>query len=194
MSFRFLRFIAFAFCLSFLSLASQAQIKRHKEFFYPEDAIKNRIQGRVYVGFTALPTGEIVDSTIHVVKGLGYGLDEMAVKAVQDAPPLGRNEVTQLKRNEPTNYTLPILFTIHPEDWANYYYKCGLREYQAGDFLKAIGFYEQSIAIISNNALYHYELYNVFKKIEQIENACSSLKREKRLDRQYLEEWVKVCK
>lgn len=189
-----LKFLLVIFSMILLPFSIQSQPKKKRDFFYPEEAIKNRIQGKVYVHFTALPTGEILDSTIRISQGLGYGLDEIAIKAMQDAPPIGRNSVTKLKTDEPTTFTIPILFTIHPEDWANYYYLCGIREYQSGDFLKTIGFLEQAISIVSNNALYHYELHKAYNKTGEMNKACSSLKRAMKIDNKYKQAWVELCK
>jgi TonB family protein len=47
---------------------------------YSTEAAKKKIEGTVLVSLTVLPDGTSRDVT--VVKGLGYGLDEQAVKAV----------------------------------------------------------------------------------------------------------------
>ena len=48
---------------------------------YPEEAIKNRIEGYVYVKFVVDNLGKVIDAG--VTKGLGYGCDEEAIRLVK---------------------------------------------------------------------------------------------------------------
>lgn len=75
---------------------------------YPALALRNQVEGRVFVSFTVGNTGAI--SAIRVVKGLGSGLDEETIKAVASLPQLvpGR----QNGRPVSVSMTLPITWRI----------------------------------------------------------------------------------
>jgi len=48
---------------------------------YPEEALKHKIEGKVYLGYQVNDNGEVVDA--YVIKGIGYGCDEEAVRVVK---------------------------------------------------------------------------------------------------------------
>lgn len=88
--------------------------KSFKEFVdenlkYPEEAIKNNIQGTVYLKYMVDNTGRI--ENIVVTKGIGYGCDEEAVRLVKliSYPPV-KNRGVRLKVMMKTRiaFTLPI--------------------------------------------------------------------------------------
>lgn len=47
---------------------------------YPDQALQNGLQGSVIVGYDVFDTGEV--GNIHIIKGLGYGCDEEAVRLI----------------------------------------------------------------------------------------------------------------
>ncbi|MEN7549731.1 TonB family protein [Rapidithrix thailandica] len=51
---------------------------------YPEEALKEKVEGIVKVRFTVLPDGNISDAKIH--SGLGYGCDEEALRLIEEGP------------------------------------------------------------------------------------------------------------
>src|SRR6478752_995625 len=53
-----------------------------KGFRYPQKAIDERITGKVYISFEVRNDGST--SNFQVVKGIGYGCDEEALKAVKN--------------------------------------------------------------------------------------------------------------
>ena len=55
-----------------------------KETKYPKKAKKNKIEGTVILSVNISPLGSIEDITI--IKGLGYGLDEEAIRLVKEGP------------------------------------------------------------------------------------------------------------
>lgn len=60
---------------------------------YPEQALKNGVEGKVTVQFTIGLTGQLSDFT--VVRGLGYGCDEEVIRLIKDGPkwsPTKKNE------------------------------------------------------------------------------------------------------
>lgn len=55
-----------------------------KTMKYPQEARRNRVEGRVFIQFVVDIDGKIFD--VKVVKGIGFGCDEEAVLAVASAP------------------------------------------------------------------------------------------------------------
>ena len=51
---------------------------------YPEEALKNKITGKVYISFIIEKNGYITN--VQVVQGLGSGLDEEAVRVIKNSP------------------------------------------------------------------------------------------------------------
>ncbi len=51
---------------------------------YPQEAKESGIQGRVFVKFVVEPNGNI--SNVEVLRGIGYGCDEEAMRVVQSMP------------------------------------------------------------------------------------------------------------
>ncbi len=75
---------------------------------YPPQAKRMGIQGRVYVEFVIAKDGSLTD--VHVVKGIGAGCDEEAVRIVQSAP--SWNPGRQRGKPVRQRYTLPIIFKM----------------------------------------------------------------------------------
>lgn len=73
---------------------------------YPQKAKEDGIKGRVYVQFIILPDGTLTD--VKVLRGIGYGCDEEAVKAVEKLP----DWQPALQRGKPVSFRmiLPIKF------------------------------------------------------------------------------------
>lgn len=81
---------------------------------YPDEAKKNKITGRVILSFIVLKNGSIID--IKVLRGIGGGTDEEAVRVVKESPKWKPG----ILKGEPVNvaYTMPIFFKL-PEPKAN---------------------------------------------------------------------------
>ncbi|WP_223827651.1 energy transducer TonB [Hymenobacter armeniacus] len=75
---------------------------------YPGPALSNGIEGKVYASFTVNPKGEVTD--VKIVRGLGYGLDEEAMRAIKALPKFipGR----QNGREVSVSFTVPVTFKI----------------------------------------------------------------------------------
>ena len=75
---------------------------------YPKAAERARVGGKVYLSFTVTKTGEIAD--VQVMKGMGFGTDEEAIRVVSQMPrwTAGR------QGKEPVNvrFALPINFEL----------------------------------------------------------------------------------
>ncbi|WMJ74559.1 TonB family protein [Cytophagaceae bacterium ABcell3] len=77
---------------------------------YTSLAIRNEIEGVVYVSFTITPEGKLAN--IHVKKGLpGYGLDEEAIKAVEECG-FGWQPAMQNGRRIARSMIIPVKFTL----------------------------------------------------------------------------------
>jgi TonB family protein len=75
---------------------------------YPTEARQNRIQGQVFVEFVITQTGTIQD--LHVMKGIGGGCDEEAIRVVSQMPTWSPGK----QNGTPVNvrYVLPIRFAL----------------------------------------------------------------------------------
>lgn len=51
---------------------------------YPQEALESGIHGRVFVSFVVEPNGSI--SNVKVLRGIGYGCDEEAMRVVKTMP------------------------------------------------------------------------------------------------------------
>lgn len=75
---------------------------------YPPLALRNQVEGRIFVSFTVNAQGEVSD--VKVVKGLGSGLDEETIRAVKTLPRF--NPGKQNGRAVSVSFTVPITFKI----------------------------------------------------------------------------------
>ncbi|TGD82243.1 energy transducer TonB [Hymenobacter wooponensis] len=73
---------------------------------YPQEALNRRVGGKVFVSFLVTEEGRIRDAKI--VKGLGAGLDEEALRLVRIMP--WWNPGKNANQPVPVMYTLPIVF------------------------------------------------------------------------------------
>ncbi|NEU09141.1 energy transducer TonB [Flavihumibacter sp. R14] len=75
---------------------------------YPVNARENNIQGKVYIGFIVEKTGELSD--LKIIKGIGGGCDEEALRVLKTSPPWkpGMVEGKPVR----TAYTFPVTFQI----------------------------------------------------------------------------------
>lgn len=75
---------------------------------YPKAAIDAKIEGKVFTAFVVTKEGRLED--VKVMKGLGYGLDEEALRVIHGMPRWKPGRM----REEPTSvkYNLPITFNL----------------------------------------------------------------------------------
>lgn len=75
---------------------------------YPEQAAKNKVEGRVFVRFLVNTDGSIQD--VQLLKGIGYGADAEAIRVVQAMPKWTPGK----QKGQPVNvqYNLPINFQL----------------------------------------------------------------------------------
>ncbi|MGV3560624.1 energy transducer TonB [Larkinella arboricola] len=79
-----------------------------KNLNYPPAAARTNISGRVYLQFVVNTDGSIVD--VSVVKGIGFGCDEEALRVVRKMPPWQPGK--QGGRPVRVKFTLPVVFTL----------------------------------------------------------------------------------
>lgn len=83
-----------------------------KNITYPEQAKKEGIQGTVYITFVVQPDGSITDAK--VLRGIGGGLDEIAIAAVQKMP---KWEPGKVKGEPvPVQFNMPIKFKLTKDE------------------------------------------------------------------------------
>lgn len=75
---------------------------------YPEEAVKNKIQGKVFVTFDVAEDGKVTDARI--ARGVAPMLDQEALRVVNSSPiwEAGKNKGKQVK----VSYTIPIQFKL----------------------------------------------------------------------------------
>ena len=115
----------------------------NQNIFYPYKARKAGIQGRVFVLFNVEEDGSLTN--IEVIRGIGGGCDEEAVKAIENMPKWEPG----IQFGEPVRvqFTMPILFRLNngviiktDEDFIN-----GLINMKFGDYDAAIKHFSKSI-------------------------------------------------
>ena len=75
---------------------------------YPGLALRNGVEGKIYVSFTVNPKGEVVDAKI--VQGLGSGLDEETLRAINTLPRFIPGK--QNGREVSVSFTVPVTYRI----------------------------------------------------------------------------------
>jgi len=81
-----------------------AYVKRYQR--YPAEAARAGISGRVFVSFTVAETGQI--QGVQVLKGLGYGCDEEAIRLVREMPRW--KPATHSNRAVRVKFNIPVFF------------------------------------------------------------------------------------
>ncbi|WP_279387751.1 energy transducer TonB [Hymenobacter edaphi] len=79
-----------------------------KNIKYPALALRNQVEGKVFVNFVVGPDGQI--SNVTVTKGIGAGCDEEAVRVISKMPAWAPGK--QNGRAVSVSYTVPVTFTI----------------------------------------------------------------------------------
>ncbi|WP_187263507.1 energy transducer TonB [Pontibacter beigongshangensis] len=80
----------------------------HKHIRYPQQAIRAQVEGTVYVSFVVSKSGEISD--IEVLRGLGAGCDEEAIRVIKSMPNWSPGK--QNGRTVPVRYNIPIKYSL----------------------------------------------------------------------------------
>lgn len=79
---------------------------------YPEEALKKRISGKIYVTFVVDEKGDVVD--VKIVRGVGPILDKAALDLIKSSP---RWEKPGMQRGKKVRvaFTFPIAYVLKPE-------------------------------------------------------------------------------
>jgi protein TonB len=79
-----------------------------RNMHYPALALRSQVEGKVFVAFTVSASGDITD--VEIIKGLGYGTDEEAMRVVRQMP----RWQAGVQNGQPVavRYTLPITFSV----------------------------------------------------------------------------------
>jgi TonB family protein len=75
---------------------------------YPKQAKREGIQGKVFLSFVVEKNGSLSD--MHVVRGIGYGCDEEAMRALKTSPPWSPGYQYGIPVR--VQYNIPISFTL----------------------------------------------------------------------------------
>lgn len=75
---------------------------------YPSMALRNQVEGRVFVSFVVDPKGEVTD--VKIVKGLGSGIDEETIRAIKTLPRFIPGK--QNGREVSVSFTVPVTYKI----------------------------------------------------------------------------------
>ena len=83
-------------------------IRDHKN--YPEEAEQNQVKGKVFVSFIIDATGRVEEESVAVIKGLGYGCDQEAIRLIKNSPRWTPGRISETNKKVPTRMVLPIVF------------------------------------------------------------------------------------
>jgi len=75
---------------------------------YPEQAKKDKIEGTIYITFVVEKDGSV--SNAKVLRGIGHGLDEVALKAIQNMP--AWEPGTQRGKPVRVQFNMPVKFAL----------------------------------------------------------------------------------
>ena len=81
-----------------------------KNLDYPKEAKQNKVQGKVFVSFVIDSTGSVQKESVKVIKGIGHGCDEEAVRLIKNSPKWKPGRVSQSNKRVPVRMVLPIAF------------------------------------------------------------------------------------
>ena len=79
-----------------------------KNIKYPAMALRNQVEGKVFVNFVVGPDGAI--SGVKIQKGIGAGCDEEAMRVIKGLPKWTPGK--QNGRNVSVSFTVPVTFAI----------------------------------------------------------------------------------
>jgi len=94
-------------------IALEAQLEHSIE--YPREALRKQTEGKVFIRFVILKTGEVTDAK--VLKGIGDGCDEEAIEIIKRMPKW--NPAKHQGEIVASYYTIPIEFKLNKINLAN---------------------------------------------------------------------------
>jgi TonB family protein len=183
-----LKFVLSIFSILILSTISNAQQALKKDKFnYTFRAIEKQIEGTVYITFLINKEGIILDDSIKVVQGLGFGLDEIAVEVLKNMPNWNPMTKKMVKKNgDYTRFSIPIKFSldqIGKKEWSNYYFQKAELSIHNGNESEGLSLYNKSLEFFKNNMETLQSLINLLEEIEHFDEAKKYKKRLMRLSK-----------
>jgi TonB family protein len=151
--------------LALISFTAFSQSQRKDTYTY--DAIENNIEGKVYISFVIDLNGNIIPDSVKVLRGLGYGLDEVAINAIKSAP-----KWTGVGKN--VKFTIPIAFSLSDVDdkaWSDYYTTKAGKCMDVSKWDDAITYYKQAIDKNKKNPDPYYQLSKAYTAKKDTSNA-----------------------
>ena len=83
-----------------------------KNIRYPRDAMKKKIQGKVYIEFVIDEEGNMIQDSVKVFKGIYESLDNEAVKIIKQSPQWIPAKLTSNGPNVPIKMIVAIDFKL----------------------------------------------------------------------------------
>lgn len=90
-------------------------VNEHK--YYPEEARKTGIEGRVTTQFTITKEGRLVN--VRILRGVHPLLDDEAIRVIESAPQIWKPGENIKGEPIDINYTFPVIFMLSDEERAN---------------------------------------------------------------------------
>ena len=77
---------------------------------YPEEAKQDKVEGKVFVSFVIDSTGRVRKESVKVIKGIGHGCDEEAIRLIKNSPKWNPGRVSKQDKAVPVRMVMPITF------------------------------------------------------------------------------------
>jgi len=158
--------ILFAISFTFIIVPCFSQEKKFDRL-YTNEAIDNKIEGVIYIQFSVNEKGLIKES-IKISKGLGYGLDELALEAMKSSPNNWQPPSKEMleKYGGTVKFTLPVrlsLSQIKDKEWAIYYTEKGYNLIKQNQPDDAIVLFQKSLEKQTRNPNALYGIYQAYE-------------------------------
>lgn len=140
--------------LSLLLTSSLAGLAQTIGKTYTFDAIDQQVQGKVIVSFVLDRQGRLLPDSTRVLKGLGHGLDELAVQAVNEQQVAAGSVAMARRSAQPARFAVPIVFALTaltPRDWSDYYTLKGDRAMAEAKAERAVSYYDLALGRYKRN-------------------------------------------
>ncbi|MCC3160104.1 energy transducer TonB [Hymenobacter sp. 15J16-1T3B] len=124
---------------------------------YTYEAIDRQIEGTVQVSYVLDRQGRIIPDSTRVLQGLGYGLDALAVQAVNYPASLAvtpANQALARRSEQPARFNAPVVFALKnltPRDWSDYYVLKGDKALAEANPARAISYYDLALGRYKKN-------------------------------------------
>jgi tetratricopeptide (TPR) repeat protein len=135
---------------------------------YTFEAVDRKVEGKVLVSYVLDRQGRVMPDSTRVTHGLGAGLDELAVQALNRpntaAVPASARDMAK-HNGRPLRFTVPVpysLATLSPRDWSTYYALKGDQALAGGNLGQAISYYDLAVGRNKKNSTAYAGLAKVY--------------------------------